>query len=447
MSFVESLPLWMFTTLLVMMMFGFPVAFTLGGTALIFGLIGSAHGAFYLDDFSFIPSRIFGIVQNMTLIAVPLFIFMGITLEKSGLAQELLESMQYLFRKIKGGLAISVVLVGTLLAASTGIVGATVVTMGTMALPTMLKWNYKKEISCGTIAAAGTLGQIIPPSIVLVLLGDMMNIDVGDLFIGALIPGLLLVVSYIAYIYIRHHIQPNQTSKDNPIDSTQESKVYQQLLKSLLPPALLMIIVLGSILFGIASPTEASACGAIGALLITAIKGKLNYEVLKASLSQTTTMTSMVFTILIGAQFFGIVFRGLNGDDVVASFITDSGIHRTYILFFVMLLMFIMGFFLDFIEICFIMIPITAPLLINVLGFDPLWLAILIAINLQTSFLTPPFGFALFYLKGAAPKEVRTSHIYKGAIPFVLIQISIMILLAFVPDLAVWLPNLVFKSS
>jgi tripartite ATP-independent transporter DctM subunit len=439
------LPLLMFLALFLGILLGFPVAFTLGGVAIIFGWASSYLDLFYTDDFAFIPSRVFGIVKNLTLIAVPLFVFMGITLEKSGLAQELLESMQVMFRRVKGGLAISVVFVGALLAASTGIVGATVVTMGVMALPTMIKWGYQKELSCGTIAASGTLGQIIPPSIVLVLLGDMMNVDVAELFVGAMLPGFLMVLLYAAYIFIRIWTNPNlaPVPKDLAMEQGEEGIGFKLFL-TLIPPALLMIIVLGSILGGFASPTEASACGAVGALLLSGIKGRLSWQKLKEIGAESAKMTSMVFTILVGAQFFGVVFRGLEGDAMIESMILDHEIPKAWVLLCVMLLMFVMGFFLDFIEICFIIIPIVAPLLVKVLGYDALWLAILMAINLQTSFLTPPFGFALFYLKGVAPPDVKTSHIYKGIIPFVLLQMLALVLIYCFPELVTALPRMVF---
>jgi tripartite ATP-independent transporter DctM subunit len=448
MEFEAFLPLAMFAVLLGLLMLGFPVAFTIAGTALLFALIGAALDIFRLTDFIFIPSRIFGIVQNITLIAVPLFVFMGTMLEGAGLAKELLESIQILFRRFKGGLAIAVVLVGMLLAASTGIVGATVVTMGTLSLPTMLKWRYNKELACGTIAASGTLGQIIPPSIVLVLLGDMMNVDVGDLFVGAIFPGIVLVGAYVVYILLRVWRRPEMAPmiSEADMDLPQGLALWRHLGSTLLPPALLIVIVLGSILGGAASPTEASACGAGGALAITWGKRRLTMDILKSAMQKTALITSMVFTILIGAQFLGVVFRGLGGDDLVTSLIIESQIPHVYVLVFVMLLLFILGFFLDFIEICFIVIPLVAPLLIDQLGFNPLWLSILIAVNLQTSFLTPPFGFALFYLKGVAPPEIKTMDLYRGIIPFVLIQLAVLVLLFTFPQIILWLPARVFGS-
>ena len=446
MTFEAFLPLAMFVVLLGLLMLGFPVAFTIAGTALLFGLIGVCLDIFRFSDFIFIPARIHGIVQNVTLIAVPLFVFMGTMLEGSGLAKELLETIQILLRRFKGGLAIAVVLVGMLLAASTGIVGATVVTMGTLSLPTMLQWRYDKALACGTIAASGTLGQIIPPSIVLVLLGDMMNVDVGDLFVGAIFPGLVLVSAYVIYIFIAVWWRPElaPTISSNDMDLPDGLALWRYLGRSLLPSALLIIIVLGSILLGIASPTEASACGAGGALIITWAKRRLTMKILRNVLRKTALITSMVFAILIGAQFLGVVFRGLGGDELVTSLIIESQIPRIYVLVFVMLLLFVLGFFLDFIEICFIVIPLVAPLLIDQLGFNALWLSILIAINLQTSFLTPPFGFALFYLKGVAPPEIKTMDLYRGIIPFVIIQLVVLVLLFSFPQIVLWLPAWVF---
>lgn len=439
-----ALPLLMFVALIFIILSGFPVAFALGGTAIYFGLIGYELDLFYLNDFEFVPSKIFGIVSNFTLMAVPLFIFMGIMLERSGLAEELLCAMEVVCRKVRGGLTISIVLVGALLAASTGIVGATVVTMGVLSLPTLLKRGYCKKLSCGTIATAGTLGQIIPPSIVLVLLGDMMNIDVGDLFIGAILPGLLLVLLYVLYIVGRTSLNSDLA----PLPKEEEiayngNSLAALLFRSLLPPAFLIFLVLGSILGGVASPTEAAACGAIGAIFLTIIKGRFCKETLSVSLEKTTQITAMVFTLLVGAQFFSVVFRGLAGDEIIMDCIMSLELHKSFILVFVMLLLFLLGFFLDFIEICFIVVPIITPILYS-LGFNPLWLAIMIAINLQTSFLTPPFGFSLFYLKGVAPPEVTTMDIYRGVFPFVILQLFALVLLWLFPEIVTYLPEKVF---
>ena len=438
-------PLFMFVVLLGLICSGFPVAFTLMGTALIFGVIGHFTEYFYLSDFGFLPSRIWGIMNKITLTAVPLFIFMGITLEKAGIAEDLLLSTEKILKRIKGSLLFTVIIVGAVLAASTGIVGASVVTMGVLALPTLLKRGFSKELSCGTIAASGTLGQIIPPSIVLVLLGEMMQVDVGDLFTGALIPGLILVGLYMTLVAIylffgkKHFVEAPMEGDSEPLNA-------KELLSAIVPPVVLMVVVLGSILFGLASPTEAAACGAFMALVIAAVKKKLNKEVLKSVMQQTASITGMVFMLLIGAQFFGVVFRGLGGDDLINTLVLSNEMSQTSFLIFVMILIFILGFFLDFLEICFILIPMLMPIFMEY-GVDKLWLAILIAINLQTSFLTPPFGFSLFYLKGVAPPEVKTSHIYRGIIPFVICQIVLIGLVSLFPSLVTWLPKVVFGEG
>jgi tripartite ATP-independent transporter DctM subunit len=436
------LPLAMFFCLFLAILSGFPVAFTLAGTAFAFALIGYSADIFMLSDFGFIPSKVFGIVQNVTLLAVPLFVFMGVTLEKSGIAEDLLNAMERLLSRVRGGLTIALILVGALLAASTGIVGATVVTMGVLALPTMLQRSYDKKLATGTIAASGTLGQIIPPSIVLVLLGDMMNVAVADLFAGAIIPGTVLVLCYILYVFTRVMINPALAP---PLESPAPLTI-PQLLTSLLPPLFLIWLVLGTILLGVASPTEAAACGAVGALLLAFIRRKLSLGVLKEIADQTTAMSAMVFTLLIGAQFFSVVFRGLYGDELITDFILDLEVSRYWVLFIVMLIMFALGFFLDFIEICFIIVPLVAPILTLELGMNGIWIAILFAVNLQTSFLTPPFGFALFYLKGVAPPEVTTADIYRGIIPYVLIQLLVLVLLFSFPALVTFLPAYFFGS-
>ncbi len=437
----ELLPAIMFGVLFAVLLFGFPVAFTLGGTALVFGYIG-----FGFDFFNLLPLRIWGIVTNFTLLAVPLFVYMGVMLERSGLAEELLETMALLFGRLRGGLAISVVVVGALLAASTGIVGATVVTMGLLSLPTMLRRGYKVEMATGTIAASGTLGQIIPPSIVLVLLGDIMNVPIGDLFIGSVIPGFILVGLYIVWILGVGVVKPEWVP---PIPAeeralTQGWDLVKRVMGALIPPAFLMLAVLGSIFAGVASPTEAAAIGAVGASILTAIKGRLTPKIVREVMQATTKLTCMVFIILVGAGSFGLVFRGMGGDDVVRAFIEWLPFGKWGVLVIVMSIIFVAGFFLDFIEITFIHVPVLTPIMIS-MGVDPLWLAVLIAVNLQTSFLTPPFGFALFYLKGVAPPEVTTGHIYRGIIPFVVIQVIGLIIVAFIPETITWLPSLMLK--
>lgn len=451
MEFSGLLPLSMFAVLLMLILTGYPVAFALSGTALLFALIGSATGVFNLSDLGFIPTRVFGVVNNITLLAVPLFVFMGLVLEKAGIAEDLLKSMENLFGKVRGSLAISVVIVGALLAASTGIVGATVVTMGVLSLPTMLQRGYDKSLACGTIAASGTLGQIIPPSIVLVLLGDLMNVDVGDLFIGSIMPGLLIVALYILYLAIvlrvRPELAPATTSAGEPTAVANEGKAKSLLTRigsiavPMLAPLILMTVVLGSILLGIASPTESAACGAAGALIIAGLRRRFSWADLSQVMEKTAMITAMVFLILIGAQFFGVVFRGVHGDTFVSELILGLEVHPSIILIGIMVLLFVLGFFLDFLEICFIVIPIVHPIMTK-LGFDPLWLAVMVAVNLQTSFLTPPFGFALFYLKGVTPEGVTTGHIYRGIVPFVSLQILSLVLLALFPAIILWLPRL-----
>ncbi len=434
---MDYLAAWMFLTLTILLLAGFPVAFTLLGTALCFGLIG-----FGWDFFNLLPMRIWGVITNFTLVAVPLFIFMGVMLERSGIAGDLLKSMGMAFGRIRGGLAVSVVVVGALLGASTGIVGATVVTMGLLALPTMIEYGYRKELATGTIASSGTLGQIIPPSIVLVLLGDIIGVSVGDLFIGAVIPGLILVILYVIYILVTSCLHPDWAPPIKDDTFKEEGRSFAlYLLKSLIPPLSLMVAVLGSIFAGIASPTEAAGVGATGATLLCILNKRFNMDVLRTVMETTVQLTSMVFIILVGATAFGLVFRGLGGDIVIRQFVTHIPFGKWGVLATVMAVIFIAGFFLDFIEITFIHIPVLAPLM-KTMGFDPVWFAILFAVNLQTSFLTPPFGFSLFYLKGVAPPEVSTVQIYKGIIPFVAIQLIGLFIVVLFPETATWLPRL-----
>ena len=408
------------------------MAFTLGAVAMLFGAVFLG-----VDFFNLLPLRIWGIMTNFTLLAVPLFIFMGIVLDKSGIAAELLETMGRAFGKLRGGLALSVVIVGALLAATTGVVGATVVTMGIIALPTMLRRGYAAPLATGAIAASGTLGQIIPPSIVLILLGDVMGVPVGRLFIGAVTPGLLLVLLFLIYIGVSALLRPETAPALSDPDDEQS---WWAVGVTLLPPLLLVIGVLGSIFFGIASPTESAAVGAAGALLLAALHRRLSLKTLQEAMQLTARLTSMVFLILIGATAFGLVFRGMGGDRLVFDVMTNLPGGAWGFILISMLLIFLLGFFLDFLQICFIVIPILAPIAQS-LHIDLLWLSVLIAINLQTSFLTPPFGFSLFYLKAVAPKGVKLQHIYSGIIPFVLIQIATLILLAAAPALVTWLPD------
>ena len=426
----------MFVCLIALLLMGYPVAFTLGAVALVFGSVFLGF-----DFFTLLPLQIWGIMTNFTLLAVPLFVFMGIVLDRSGLAEDLLEMMGKLCGKINGGLALSIVIVGAMLAATTGVVGATVVTMGIIALPTMLKHNYSSKLATGTIAASGTLGQIIPPSIILILLGDVMGVPVGRLFMGAIIPGTLLVMFFMIYILIYAWKKPETA----PALKTQDKDLnIKTILITLFPPLILILAVLGSIFFGIASPTESAAVGAIGALILAALHKKLTLENLQDAMQQTTKLTSMVFMILIGATAFGLVFRGMGGDSLVLDVMSNLPGGVLGFMFISMMLIFFLGFFLDFLQICFIVIPILAPIA-NQLGIDLLWFAVLIAINLQTSFLTPPFGFSLFYLKAVTPKQIRIQDIYSGIIPFVLIQILTLIVLLVFPALVTWLPDVMDK--
>ena len=458
----ESFVLGMLIALCGALLMGFPVAFTLSGVALLAAFLGNAFDLFELAFVAALPNRIYGIMTNDLLIAVPLFVFMGVMLERSKLAEELLDTMALVLSGVRAGLGIAVSLVGGLLAASTGIVGATVVTMGLLSLPTMLKRGYAATVACGSICAAGTLGQIIPPSIVLILLGDQISaayqqaqlaqgnfapdpVSVADLFVGALLPGLGLVLLYIIWQFIYASIYPD---KMPPIPESERAAISRaelmgRVIKVLLPTLSLIVLVLGSILIGVATPTEAAGVGAMGAIILAAARGQLNKENLTAVMRTTAQITAMVFVILIGAQLFSLVFRGFGGDDMVAEFLAvlPGGVFAA--MFLTMALVFLLGFFLDFIEICFVVIPIVGPAVL-MMDVNPVWFAIMIAVNVQTSFLTPPFGFSLFYLRGVAPKEVSTMDIYRGVAPFVLIQLSMLVILSLVPELATWLPKVVY---
>ena len=452
MTFVEALPLFMFLALGTLLFTGFPVAFILGGIGLGFAFLAQELGAFNMARLAILPNRIFGIVSNETLLAVPLFVFMGVMLERSRLAERLLTTMAALFGGLRGGLALSVLAVGAVLAASTGIVGATVVTMGLISLPTMLRLGYDARLASGVIAASGTLGQIIPPSLALVLLGDVLSnayqqaqlkqgvyspetVSVGDLFVGALVPG-LLVLCYALYVIWIAWRNPQRAPA---LPAAERPSIAPKALVSvLLPPLLLIMAVLGSILAGIATPTEAAAVGAVGASVLAAASGQLDLKRLRETLDSTVKVSSMVYLILIGAALFSLVFRGFGGDTRVAELLHNlpGGLLGALIL--VNLCMFLLGFVIDFIEITFVVVPIVAPALL-MLGVDPVWLGVLFAINLQTSFLTPPFGFALFYLRGVAPPELRTADLYRGAVPFVVIQLLMLTALVVFPQL-VWVP-------
>ncbi|MDT8386716.1 MAG: TRAP transporter large permease subunit [Thiogranum sp.] len=453
-----EIALLMFGVIFALLLTGYPVAFTLAGTALGFAMVGQLFGAF---DFAFLqalPNRLFGIMNNQTLVAVPLFVFMGVMLERSRIAEDLLDTMSGLFGNLRGGLGISVTLVGMLLAASTGIVGATVVTMGLLSLPLMLRRGYDPRVATGTICASGTLGQIIPPSIVLVLLGDVLSaayqqaqldegifspktVSVGDLFAGALLPGLALVGLYLGYLlilaWLKPHTMPALSSEQR------QHKGVLAVLRTLLPPLLLILAVLGSIMGGVATPTEAASVGAVGAMLLAWLRDRLHTQVLREVVRSTMKVSSMVFLILIGASVFSLVFRGFGGDILVEELLTGlpGGVFGAMLV--VMLVMFLLGFVIDFIEITFIVVPIVGPVLLA-MGLDPVWLGVMIAINLQTSFLTPPFGFALFYLRGVAPESIRTTDIYRGVMPFIAIQLGMLGLLALWPALATWLPTRIY---
>jgi len=442
------------------LMAGFPVAFTLAGVALLFAGLGVLTGTFdpvFLEAF---PNRIYGIMTNETLIAVPVFVFMGVMLERSRLADQLLQSLAQLMRRLPGGLGIAVVLVGAMMAASTGIVGATVVTMGLISLPTMLNRGYRPSVAAGTICASGTLGQIIPPSIVLVMLADVLSnayqqaqlrmgnfspktISVGELFAGALLPGLILVACYLIYLIALAILKPNYMPPDQSEEADRVS--IGRLLALAAGPLVLIVAVLGSILKGIATPTEAAAVGAVGAMILAAIAGQFTFETLRNVVYRTTSISAMVFMILIGASLFSLVFRGFGGDELIADLLHNlpGGAFTAMVL--VMLVMFLLGFILDFIEITFVVVPIVGPVLMA-MGLDPIWLGVMMALNLQTSFLTPPFGFSLFYLRGVCPDSVPTSAIYRGVIPFIIIQALVLLLLALAPGLVTWLPSVIYTG-
>ena len=445
---MELIPLLLLTIICVVLLLGYPVAFTLAGVSILFALICIPFGMFDPTILKSIPIRIFGIMNNVTLLAVPLFIYMGTVLEKSGIAAKMLENMAAAFKNTKGGLSISIIFVGALLAASTGIVGATVVTMGLMSLPILINQGYEKSFSTGLVASTGTLGQIIPPSIALVLLGDVMSnayqraqndmgifsqqtVTVGDLFIGAIVPGIMICLGYLIYTIYKN--KNNLHLKDYTNSSNVENLA---LFKTLMLPIILIFLVLGSIFAGIATPTEASAIGAFGALIIALINQKVDINFIKETSEKTAVVSTMIFTILIGASIFSLIFRGVGGDDLIDLIFNSLPGGSYTALIFVLLVIFLLGFILDFIEICYVIIPLVAPPLL-MMGFDPVWLAILFAINLQTSFLTPPFGFSLFYLRGVADESIQTKEIYKGVIPFIFIQLLILFLVMIFPTIII----------
>ena len=441
---MEIIPLILIILICATLLLGYPVAFTLSGVSILFALACIPFGIFDASIFKSIPIRIFGIMNNVTLLAVPLFIYMGTILERSGIAAQMLKNMAAAFKNVRGGLSISIIFVGALLAASTGIVGATVVTMGLMSLPIMMQQGYRKDFASGLVASTGTLGQIIPPSIALVLLGDVMSnafqraqndmgifsqktVTVGDLFIGAIIPGAMICLGYLLYTIYKNFENKNIISDKNTLSI---SRV--EIMKTLGLPLSLIFIVLGSIIAGIATPTEASALGAMGALIISAINGKINADFIRETSQKTAIVSSMIFAILIGASIFSLIFRGIGGDEFIDLIFRSLPGGPYTALIFVLALVFLLGFILDFIEICYVIVPLVAPPLL-IMGFDPVWLAILLAINLQTSFLTPPFGFSLFYLRGVADESIKTSEIYKGVIPFIFIQLLVLVLVLIFP--------------
>ena len=438
---MEIIPILLIVLICAALLLGYPVAFTLAGTSILFALLGITMDFFDPNLFKTLPMRIFGIMNNQTLLAVPLFVFMGVVLERSGIAAKMLRDMAIVFKNTNSGLSISIIIVGALLAASTGIVGATVVTMGLMSLPAMLKQGYDKDFAAGLVASTGTLGQIIPPSIALVLLGDVMSnayqraqnnmgifsqetVSVGDLFVGAIVPGIMIVVGYLIYTVL-----VNRKKEFAPIS---EIEGEANILKTLLPPAILIFVVLGSIIAGIATPTEAAGVGAFGALIIAGLNGSANMELLKVTSYKAATVTTMIFSILIGASIFSLIFRGVGGDLLVDQIFEMMPGGKYTALFFILFAIFLFGFILDFIEICYVIIPLVAPPLL-MMGFDPVWLGILMAINLQTSFLTPPFGFSLFYLRGVADESIKTTDIYKGVVPFILIQLAVLLIVIIFP--------------
>ena len=451
MELIDLLPIIMFGALAVLLFSGYPVAFVLGGVALTFGLLGYAFGAFRLIEFYNILPRIWGgIAENLVLVAVPMFVFMGTMLERSGVAADLLHCLQVLLRRVPGGLALSVTVMGTIMAATTGIIGASVVMMTLMALPVMLERQYNKELATGTIAASGTLGILIPPSIMLVIMADLLSISVGNLFVAALFPGLILSGLYFAYIWIFSHMRP-QVAPPLPdsVGPQSNAALLVLVLKSFVPPVFLIFLVLGSIFAGWATPTEAAGVGAAGAILLAWYNGKLGGSVLSEVCERTALTTAMIFFIFIGATAFSYVFRSLGGDYIVEDFILGAGLESWGILFLIMAVVFFLGFFFDWIEITLIVLPVFTPM-IRLLDFGDhvpefekvYWFAILVAVNLQTSFLTPPFGFALFYMKGVAPATVDLLHIYRGIIPFVILQLLGLGLVIAFPEIALWLPRM-----
>lgn len=437
---LDFLSLLMFIAALGFLALGYPVAFSLGGVALFFTLIGMALGVFDPILWSAMPQQIFGTMNNFTLLAIPYFIFLGSMLEQSGIAENLLETMGVLFGRLRGGLAVAVIIVGALLAATTGVVAATVIAMGLISLPTMLRYNYNKQLATGVIVASGTLGQIIPPSVVLVVLGDQLGVSVGDLFVGSFIPGLLMTGVFLIHVLITAWIRPD-VAPALPREVLEAPGLVGRVIKVLIPPLLLILLILGSIFFGVATPTEAGAVGCVGAIILALFNRKLSLQTLGNVCDATLRTTCMVMFILIGSRAFSLVFRGLGGDDLVRESLLNIPGGQFGFLFVTMVLIFILGFFIDFFEIVFIVVPLIVPIAQD-FGMDLIWFGVIIGANIQTSFLTPPFGFALFYLRGVAPAEVTTEDIYKGAIPFITLQLIVLFLLIIFPQIVSFLPNL-----
>lgn len=432
----------MFAGALALLSLGYPVAFALGGVAILFGLIGIAIGVFDPIFLTAMPQRIFGIMNNFTLLAIPYFIFMGAMLEKSGIAEDLLETMGALFGRVRGGLAVAVVVVGALLAATTGVVAATVVTMGLISLPTMLRYGYNKDLASGVIAASGTLGQIIPPSIVLVVLADQLGISVGDLFLGSVIPGLMMAGAFVIHVLAIALIRPDLApALPAELIDIRGQALFTKIVKVMLPPLALILLVLGSIFFGVATPTEAGALGCVGAMILAVLKRQLTLAGVRDVCDRTLRTTSMVIFILFGSTAFSLVFRGLRGDRFIFEALTNLPGDEIGFLIISMVTIFILGFFIDFFEIAFIVVPLFAPIA-QQLGIDLVWYGVIIGANLQTSFLTPPFGFALFYLRGIAPKEITTGNIYRGVVPFIALQLLVLVTIITFPPLVTWLPSI-----
>ncbi|MEZ4866821.1 MAG: TRAP transporter large permease subunit [Caldilineaceae bacterium] len=443
----EWLAIVMFVGFFFVMITGYPVAFSFAGTAIIFGLVGLALGAFNMNLLRLLPNRWFGTMSDFTLLAIPYFIFLGAVLEKSGLAEELLEALGILLGPLRGGMAMAVIIVGTLLAATTGVVAATVIMMGMMSLPVMLRYGYDKQLAAGSIISAGTLAQLIPPSLVLVVLSDQIGVSVGDLFLGALIPGLMLAGSYIVYVLVVAFLQPRKAPALPPeIRTVRGLALFVRVAKAVVPPIALIFAVLGSIFFGIATPTEAGAVGSVGACLLALMNGKLNWRMIKDSANSTARITTLVIMIIFCSSFFGVVFDGLGGKTFITELLTSVPGGFWGFLIISNIAVFFLGMFLEFIEIVYIVLPLFVPAA-QALGIDMVWFGVVMAINLQIAFISPPVGFSLFYLQSVAPKEVSTSQIHRSAFPFMAIQTVILILVMFFPETVRWLIDLSVKGA